>query len=1072
MIEQTNIIAQHADCTVVSRYEPLPAPKGGYQSESVLEEALIQQLVTQGYERLVVNSEAQLIANLRKQIEALNHFKLSDTEWKQLFDAYIANENMGIEEKTEMMQQSPVVSLTLDNGRATNIKLMDRSDINNNWLQVMNQYSPEGGSAANRYDVTLLVNGFPMLHIELKQRGKNLREAFNQIDRYGRESFWAGSGLYEFVQLFVISNGTLTKYYSNTTRFAHCHQMQKQKHRVKTESNSYEFTSYWADAENRRIDALTDFAATFLTKRNLLRILTRYCVFTVDKNLMVMRPYQIAATERILNRILYAHNRRLYGSIRGGGYIWHTTGSGKTLTSFKTAQLASQLGFINKVLFVVDRKDLDYQTMKEYNNFEKDCANGNTSSAILLRQLNDSGCKIIITTIQKLSALLKREKQQIKCLEEEVVIIIDECHRSQFGDMLRAVKGAFKNYYLFGFTGTPIFGVNAVRNSRGKWQTTADLFGGDPDERGHQTKPLHCYTIINAIHDRNVLQFKLDYIKTMHPREQISDDKVSDIDREKPFLDPQRITNVTGYILQHFDQKTRRSESYTLSTTLNVAEVARSRHPSSDEKRGKVMARGFNALFAVQSTKMARLYYDEFCRQQALLPQEQRLRIATIFTYAPNEAEAEESLGVLEDENPDGIGRLDATSKEFLARAIDDYNHLFATKYSIDGDQFGNYYKDVALRMKNKEIDLLIVVGMFLTGFDAKTLNTLWVDKNLRMQGLLQAFSRTNRILNSVKDCGNIVCFRNLKENVNQCLSIFGDSDVNSIICIRPFADYFYGYDATDDKGRQQHHQGYHELEQWLVDHCPIEALRQMMSDEQKREFIRHFGLLLRLRNLLSSFDEFHLKEGYVTDVDGAMSDKLLLSELELQDYTSYYIDLREEFKNREKRNAENVNNDLVFEMELVEQVQLDISYILMLVANFHEANCQDKELMVDKIERAIGSSPSLRDKRTLILAFLDRVTPQSGDSITDQWQHYIAQQRQADLKAIIAEEGLRPEATEAFMERAFSEGEVPEVGTAIVKVLPAMSLFGKAGEAAKRAAKKENVLNKLKAYFTKYFEL
>lgn len=1074
MIEQTDIIVQQPDCTVVSRYEPLPSPKGGYQSEAALEEALIQQLVTQGYERLSITTEAGLIDNLRRQIERLNQFRLSDAEWSRLFKEHIANENLGIEEKTEMMQQSPIVSLTLDNGENMNVRFLDRYDINNNRLQVMNQYTPEGGSAANRYDVTLLVNGFPMLHIELKRRGVSLREAFNQINRYGRESFWAGSGLFEYVQLFVISNGTLTKYYSNTTRYAHCREAQKQKLHVKTQSNSFEFTSYWADADNRRIEALPDFAATFLAKRNLLKILTRYCVFTVDKNLMVMRPYQIAATERILNRIEYAHNRRLYGSIKGGGYIWHTTGSGKTLTSFKTAQLATQKPYIDKVLFVVDRKDLDYQTMKEYNNFEKDCANGNTSSAILLRQLNDPGCRIIITTIQKLSTLLGRQREQVKCLESQVVIIIDECHRSQFGDMMRAVKSAFRHYYLFGFTGTPIFGVNAVRGSNGKLTTTADLFGGDPDERGGFTRPLHSYTIINAINDRNVLQFKVDYVKTMRLNEGIADEEVYDIDRPDLLTAPKRIQLVTGYILDHFARKTRRSEAYTMSATLNVAQVARSRrYGQLAEQRGKVEARGFNALFAVQSTEMARLYYDEFQRQLALLRPEQQLRVATIFTYAPNEAEAEESIGTLEDENPDGIGRLDATSKEFLSRAIGDYNRTFGTQYGVDGEQFGNYYKDVAMRMKNKEIDLLIVVGMFLTGFDAKTLNTLWVDKNLRMQGLLQAFSRTNRIFNRVKDCGNIVCFRNLQENVNQCLSIFGDRNVNSIVCIRPFRDYFYGYEATDDKGHTHHYEGYQGLEQWLVEHCPIESMRQQMSDEQKREFIRRFGALLRLRNLLGSFDEYHLQEGFVTDADGHVTDQLLLSEVELQDYTSYYIDLREEFRNRSKGDAERVNDDIVFEIELVKQVQLDISYILMLVGKYHVTNCQDRELVV-KIERAIDSSPDLRDKRTLIMQFLEHINPRSdgSDDIVEQWQRYLREQRRADLDAIITEEHLNAEATESFMERAFSEGEVPEVGTAIVKVLPPMPLFGGAGAAAKRAAKKESVLAKLKEYFKKYFEL
>ena len=1060
-MEQINIIAQQPDCTVVSRYKALPPAKGGYQSEAALEETFIKQLVDQGYDYIDVKSEEALIANLRTQIETLNHFKLSDAEWKRLFEAHIANDNLGIEEKTEMMQQSPVVNMTLDNGQSINITFLDRNDIHNNRLQVINQYVPEGGSSENRYDVTLLVNGFPMVHVELKRRGVSLREAFNQINRYGRESFWAGSGLFDYVHLFIISNGTLTKYYSNTTRYAHCREAQKQKLRIKTQSNSFEFTSYWADVENNRIESLPDFTRTFLSRTTLLAILTRYCVFTVDKNLLVMRPYQIAATERILNRIEYAHNRRLYGSVKGGGYIWHTTGSGKTLTSFKAAQLATKKPYIEKVLFVVDRKDLDYQTMKEYNNFEKDCANGNSSIAILQRQLNDPECHIIITTIQKLSTLLKRGSERVACLESQVVIIIDECHRSQFGDMMRSVKRAFRNYYLFGFTGTPIFAVNAVKNSQGKPQTTADLFGDQ----------LHSYTIINAINDHNVLQFKVDFHSTMRPKEQMADEQVYDIDRPDLRYAPKRLELITRYILNNFARKTHRSESYTMSATQNISQVARSRH-AGQEKRIKVEAKGFNALFAVESTEMARLYYDEFQRQQAELPPEQRLRVATIFTYAPNESEAEESLGTLEDENPDNIGRLDATSKEFLARAINDYNALFNTQYSVEGERFGNYYKDVSLRMKNKEIDLLIVVGMFLTGFDAKTLNTLWVDKNLQMQGLLQAFSRTNRILNSVKDCGHIVCFRNLQEQVNRCFSLFGDRNANSIIYIRPFTDYFYGYDERDKSGLTVHRDGYHEIEEWLLTHCPVERLGQVETDEEKRAFIRQFGALLKLRNLLCSFDEFRLKEGVVTDTDGHPVDKLLLDESRLQDYTSYYIDLREQFRSTKSGQAEQVSDDVVFEIELVKQVQISIDYILMLVAQYHESNCQDRELTVT-IERAINSSPDLRDKRELIMQFLERMNPsaEEGD-ITDQWQRYIAAQRQADLERIISEEGLRRSEAEAFMQRAFSEGEVPEVGTAIVKILPPMPLFGGKGRAEKRAEKKRNVLARLKAYFKKYVEL
>lgn len=1065
MVENFNILVEQSNCTVMTRYEAAPREATAYQSEARLEADLIAQLVAQGYERLEVTDEAGLIANLRRQMERLNDIRLSDGEWDRLLRHELANENLNIEDKTERLQRDPMVSITLDNGESKNILLINKRDIYANHLQVMNQYTPTGGTARNRYDVTLLVNGLPMVHIELKRRGVNLKEAFNQINRYGRESFWADNGLFDYVQLFVISNGTQTKYYSNTTRYAHCQEAARQKLRVKTQSHSFEFTSFWADARNRIITDLTDFAATFLTRRTLLEVLTRYCVFTVDKNLMVMRPYQIAATERILLKIRYAQNRRLYGTRRAGGYIWHTTGSGKTLTSFKTAQLASQMPGIDKVLFVVDRKDLDYQTMKEYDNFEKDSANSNSSAAVLLRQLNNPDCRIIITTIQKLSTLL-RQREPVRCLEQHVVMIFDECHRSQFGEQQRLISKHFKKYYLFGFTGTPIFAVNAVRSSKGDMRTTSDIFGGEPDAAGKPTQPLHCYTIIDAINDHNVLKFKIDYLNTMRLREGMDNQQVWAINGEKLLKDPRYISNNVTYILDNFARKTKRNESYTIGVTLNVSEMARRRSQAA-EKRGKSSVSGFNSLLAVDSTEKARLYYEEFVRQQALRPEAERLRVATIFTYAQNEEE-NESTGAMEDENPEAIDRLDVTSKEFLAHAIGDYNRTFGTNYGVDADRFAAYYKDVSLRMKNREIDLLIVVGMFLTGFDAKTLNTLWVDKNLRMQGLLQAFSRTNRILNSVKDCGNIVCFRNLEEEVNQSLALFGDRDANGIIRMRSFADYYEGYDEQLQDGTVEHHAGYREVEQWLLQRFALGTLAEPHTDEEKREFVRLFGALLKLRNLLSAFDEFDLKGGRVLDDEGHdTGQRLLINEAQLQDYTSWYISLRDEFRIRSGGGErEDVNNDVVFEIELVRQVQVNIDFILLLVAQYHDSHSEDKELVV-KIRRAIDSNPELRDKRTLIEQFIERTTNQpSDDDIYQQWERYVNEQREADLQTIIESERLKPAETRAFMQTAFAEGGVPTAGIGIARILPPMPLFGGGG---KRAEKKNIVLERLKAFFEKY---
>ncbi len=1049
-----NIIAEQEHTTVMAHYEALPREDNGYQSEAALEAAFIKQLTEQGYERVNITKEKDLIANLRQQMNRLNGLTLSDSEWKRLFEQHIASPQMTIEDKTERIQKTEIVNITLDNGNSQNIKLIDKKNIHNNHLQVLNQYVPEGGAKENRYDVTILVNGLPLVHCELKKRGVPLKEAFNQINRYERDSFWSGTGLYDYIQVFVISNGTESKYYSNTTRFAHVAEVNKQKKRIKTQSQSFEFTSYWADAENDLILDLRDFTRTFLAKSSLLNVLTKYCVFTVDKNLMVMRPYQIAATERILLRIKQATMNKWQGSIKAGGYIWHTTGSGKTLTSFKTAQLAATLPYVDKVLFVVDRKDLDYQTMKEYDNFEKGCANSNTSSNILQKQLNDTSDskKIIITTIQKLSSLLKKKKE-IKCANGNIVMIFDECHRSQFGDMHMAITKAFKKYYIFGFTGTPIFAKNAGAGKFANLRTTAQAFGGEPDENGMPTRPLHSYTIIDAIRDKNVLQFKVDYIKTVKAKNDIDDKEVWGIETDKALAAPQRIANNVKYILDNFNRKTKRNERYAYSVVKNVADVAKDNRQ--EEEKQKNLLGGFNSIFCVDSIPTAIKYYQEFKKQQELLPLNERLRIATIFTYSANEEE-NEATGIIDDEDPANTEGLDATSREFLDGAIAEYNKMFGTKYSTDSEKFQNYYKDLSLRMKNREIDLLIVVSMFLTGFDAKTLNTLWVDKNLKMHGLLQAYSRTNRILNSIKNCGNIVCFRNLEKATNESFALFGDKDAAGMVLMRPFKDYYYGYE--DEKGK--HVLGYREIVEKLLEKYKLPINPFTFSLEQKKEFVKLFGGLLKMQNILSAFDEF-------------TEEKKLISDFDNQDYLTWYNDLYEELRKPTNGEKDNIEDDLIFEMELVKQIQINIPYILQLVKQYHEDNCQNK-IIIAKIQKAIGSSPELRDKKDLIMKFIERMTPKPGEKpkeetdINDEWNDYIERQRDAELQAIIREEGLREKETRKFVAQSFADGYVTTTGIAITKVLPPMPIFG--GGAANREKKKQTVLNKLTDFFNKFF--
>ena len=1029
-----NIVAQSSESTVVTEYKPQAKRSEAYQSEAELEREFIRLLQELGYEYLPIHKEKDLVDNLRLQLEAVNGYRFSDEEWGRFFSEVLANPKSGIVEKTRLIQEDFVQVLRRDDGSSKNITLFDKKNIHNNRLQVINQYTvskEEGAAHDNRYDVTVLVNGLPMVHIELKRRGVPIREAFNQIDRYQRDSFWAASGLFEYVQIFVVSNGTNTKYYSNTTRFNHIKDANSHKVKKEKTSNSFEFTSFWADAGNRIIPDLVDFTKTFFCKHTILNILARYCVFTSENMLLVMRPYQIVATERILNRIEIANNYKKFGTVAGGGYIWHTTGSGKTLTSFKTAQLASKLDYIDKVLFVVDRKDLDYQTMKEYDRFEKGAANSNTSTAILKRQLEDDGAKIIITTIQKLATFIKKNAGHA-VFDKHVVIIFDECHRSQFGDMHLAITKYFRKYHLFGFTGTPIFAVNAGVGKKPTLRTTEQAFGDQ----------LHTYTIVDAINDRNVLPFRVDYIKTMDMEPDIDDKEVWDIDRERAFLAPERIRMVTNYILTHFDQKTYRgSKTYTFSVLQNIADVASaSGRAAIEEIKQKQRVSGFNSIFAVSSVEAAKLYYAEFQRQMAETPQ-RRLKVALIYSYGANEAETD---GILDEENSEDTSALDANSRDFLEKAIRDYNEMFHTNYSTDGDKFQNYYKDVSLRMKNKELDLLIVVNMFLTGFDATTLNTLWVDKNLKMHGLIQAYSRTNRILNSIKTFGNIVCFRNLQKRTDDAISLFGDKNAGGIVLMRGYKDYYFGYEDDDGK----YHPGYADMIKELTEKFPLTEER-IVGEQKQREFIVLFGAILRMRNLLTSFDDFAGNE--------------ILSERDLQDYLGRYQDLQDEWKNRRPTGEkEDITDDIVFEIELIKQIEINIDYILMLVKKYHDSHCDDKEVLIT-IRKAVDASPELRSKKALIETFIAGIN--DVDDVMLEWRAFVAQEKERQLSAIIQEENLKDAETRKLIEASFRDGSIKTSGTAIDKLLPPMSRFG----GGNRAEKKQGVIDKLKAFFERF---
>ena len=993
-VYEISTIAEMTNGIILANYEKILQVQEAYQSEAELEESMIKNLVLQGYEKFNGKTSDDLYKNLKIQLEKLNKVTFTDEEWKRFLAEFLDSSNDGMIEKTRKIQENHIYDFIFDDGHLKNIKIIDKKNIHNNFLQVTNQIRQEG-THNNRYDVTILVNGLPLVHIELKKRGVNLHEAFNQIHRYSKESFNTENSLYKYVQIFVISNGTYTRYFANTTA---------------QNKNHYEFTCEWADAKNRVIRDLEDFTATFFEKRTMLEVLTKYCVFDSNNTLLIMRPYQIAATERILWKIESSFQSRKAGKIEAGGFIWHTTGSGKTLTSFKTAKLATELDYIDKVFFVVDRKDLDYQTMKEYQKFQPDSVNGSKDTKELKRSIEKQDNKIVVTTIQKLNEFVKKNSNH-EIYDKHCVIIYDECHRSQFGDAQKNIRKSFKHYYQFGFTGTPIFPENALGV-----ETTAGIFGAQ----------LHSYVITDAIRDEKVLKFKVDY-NDIRPKfksaESETDEKKIKAIEKKMLLHPERISEITEYILKVYNTKTHRNEQY-------------------DLKHRRLI--GFNAMFAVQSVEAAKLYYEEFKKQQRDISEEKRLKIATIYSFTANEEQ--NAIGDIPDENFEP-GAMDSSSKEFLDKVISDYNGYFKTNYSTNGKEFQNYYKDLSQKVKDKEIDLLIVVGMFLTGFDAPTLNTLFVDKNLRYHGLIQAFSRTNRILNKVKTFGNIVCFRNLEKATEDAIKTFGDENSVNVILEKSYDEYINGF-TDEETGKSM--KGYVDLCNEIVDKFPNPV--EIELDSEKKEFAELFGELLKSENILRNFDEFENFEKIISD-------------RQMQDMKSVYVDICEDIRN-DRKNNENKNGEeeidfsnVEFQIDLLKTDEINLDYILSLILKKSKEH-DDIETLKSEIRRIIRTSLGTRAKEDLIMNFINKTDlseiKNSGD-ILESFYKYANEEKKIKIDELIENEGLKKD-SERFIERSINRGFVDYAGAELDSILPPTSRRKGA-----REAKKQTVLQKIR---------
>ena len=1024
-----NTIAETQNYIVLDEYTKLSkvseAP-ATYQSENALEREFIEDLIAQGYEYLPqLTTPAALLANVRTQLQNLNSVTFSDAEWARFVEEYLDAPSDNLVEKSRKLHRDYIYDFVFDDGHIQNIYLVDKKNIIRNKVQVINQFEQKG-SHANRYDVTILVNGLPLVQIELKKRGVAIREAFNQVHRYSKESFNSESSLYKYLQLFVISNGIDTRYFANT---------------VKRNKNSFDFTINWARADNTLIKDLKDFTATFFQKNTLLQVLLTYSVLDVSDTLLVMRPYQIAATERLLWKIKSAYQAKHWSSPKGGGYIWHTTGSGKTLTSFKAAQLATQLDFIDKVFFVVDRKDLDYQTMKEYQRFSPDSVNGSASTAGLKQNLTKNDHKIIVTTIQKLNNLMRGE-EHLPVYDQQVVFIFDEAHRSQFGEAQKNLKKKFKKYYQFGFTGTPIFAENALGS-----ETTASVFGSK----------LHSYIITDAIRDEKVLKFKVDYNDVRSQFKSIENEqdeaKLSAAENKRLLLHPERIKEIATYILRNFRLKTHRTEGSN---------------------------KGFNAMFATSSVEAAKCYYQTLNELQKDSPRP--LKIATIFSYAANEEQ--NAIGEITDESFEPTA-MDVTAKEFLEKAIADYNAMFKTNFSLESQSFENYYRDLSNRMKNKEIDLLIVVGMFLTGFDAPTLNTLFVDKNLRYHGLMQAFSRTNRIYNSTKSFGNIVAFRNLEQATVDSLTLFGDSSAKNMILEKSYEEYLKGF---EDKDTGKTCRGYNEIVKELKEQFPEPD--EIYSTADKKAFVKLFGEYLQVENILQNYDEFaHLKalqsidkndpealktfaeEHFLTEEQlQKMLPVEVLKERLVQDYKSTYNDIRDwvsKEHNNEKQEKQLIEwDEVVFEVDLLKSQEIDLDYILGLILEHHQKS-QNKEALLDEVCRTIRASIGNRSKESLIVDFInatDLDTIEDKPSIIAAFFSYAQKRQKEEAAILIAEENLNEEAARRYIQLSLKREYASENGTDLNNILPKMSPLN-----PQYRTKKQNVLHKITAFVEKY---
>lgn len=1022
---QFKTIAESNNFIVLDQYNKfVEEPNAGYQTEGSLEREFIRDLRAQGYEYLQeINGHDALVKNLRVQLQRLNNVVFSDAEWRRFLEEYLDKPSDSLIEKTRKIHDDYIYDFVFDNGRIQNIYLLDKRNIANNAVQVINQFE-QTGSYDNRYDVTILVNGLPLVHVELKKRGVAIREAFNQIHRYSKESFNKENSLFKYIQIFVISNGTDTRYFANTT---------------KRDKNSYDFTMNWATAKNTLIKDLKDFTATFLQKHTLLHVLVNYCVFDVSDTLLIMRPYQIAATERILWKIKSSYQAKNWSNKESGGYIWHTTGSGKTLTSFKAARLATELDFIEKVFFVVDRKDLDYQTMKEYQRFSPDSVNGSESTAGLKRNIEKDDNKIIVTTIQKLNNLMKSE-DKLPIYDKQVVFIFDECHRSQFGEAQKNLTRKFKKYYQFGFTGTPIFPSNALGA-----ETTASVFGIE----------LHSYIITDAIRDEKVLKFKVDYndvrpqFKSIETEKNL--EKLTALEKKQAFLQPKRIEQIAQYVLDNFKQKTHR---------FNAGN------------------NGFNAMFAVSSVDAAKIYYETFKRLQNAV--KNSLKIATIFSFAANEEQ--DAIGDIVDESFE-VEAMNSSAKEFLKSAIDDYNGYFSTNYDVDAKSFQNYYRDLAKRVKNKEVDLLIVVGMFLTGFDAPTLNTLFVDKNLRYHGLIQAYSRTNRIYNSTKSFGNIVTFRDLEQDTIDAITLFGKSNTRNIVLEKSYQEYMEGFTDAGVARR-----GYLEVIAELQERFPDP--NEIQTEKDKKDFVKLFGEYLRVENILQNYDEFAalqafqsldtsdakavetFKEKYylMDEAFAEMQPIDMPSERSIQNYRSTYNDIRDWLR-RQKDGEEKAKStidwdDVVFEVDLLKSQEINLDYILELIFE-HNKKTKNKSELIDEIRAIIRSSLGNRAKESLIVDFinqtdLDNIADKAG--IIESFFQFAQKEQQQEANELISTEGLNIEDAKRYINVSLQRGYASEQGTDLNEALPKMSPLN-----PQYLTKKQSVFQKISAFVEKF---